>query len=74
MLPKSKKKDFYKFIKSPMPGLVNAVTCKTGDFVTENQELFIVGKYQINLKKKKSISSKSICRGNENAKFHYVPR
>lgn len=44
ILPKKEKTDYFKYVKSPMPGVVNAVTCKVGDFVKENQELCIIGK------------------------------
>lgn len=43
-MPKKSKPDVSKLIKSPMPGLVKAVSCKPGDLVTENQELLIIGK------------------------------
>lgn len=44
LMPRKTKPDVSKLIKSPMPGLVKSVSCKTGDLVAENQELLIIGK------------------------------
>lgn len=43
LMPEKPKIDVTKLVKSPMPGLVKAVSCKAGDTVVEGQELVIIG-------------------------------
>lgn len=44
LIPGKPKADLSKFIQSPMPGVVQSVSCKEGDFVTEGQEVCVIGK------------------------------